>query len=93
MWMLAGKTATSSASSHQRPRRREAGWRTSAAPAISATPLIATTSFFGASIDGGTIASKKRGMTKCIVPVKVKRAARGIWDKYLLFIGNRLVLA
>ncbi len=43
MWTLAGKTAASSASSHQRPKRRLAGCRTASAPAISATPLTATT--------------------------------------------------
>src|SRR3954451_8005310 len=76
MWTFAGKTGSRSASSHQRPRRREPGWRTSAAPASSAYPLSATASFLRAAIAGGTMASKKRGRRKCIVPVKAKRAAR-----------------
>ena len=37
-------------------------------PAISATPLATTTSFFHRAIRGGTIASYCRGMTKCIAP-------------------------
>jgi len=52
---LAGKIASNSVISHQRPARRVAGWRTATAPAISATPEIATDSRFGNG--GGTIAS------------------------------------
>ena len=52
---LAGKTARSRAISHQRPARRVAGWRTASPPTISATPEIATDSFFGNG--GGVIAS------------------------------------
>jgi hypothetical protein len=53
--MLAGKIASRRVSSHQRPAGRVEGWRTATAPTISATPEIATDSFYGNG--GGTMAS------------------------------------
>jgi hypothetical protein len=57
MWTLAGKTATNSASSHQRPARRVAGCRIASPPAISAAPLIRLISCLREPSAGGTIAS------------------------------------
>ena len=72
---MAGYTARSVASSHQRAGRRVASCSTITPPAISATPLATTSSFFQRARRRGTMASYWRGITKCMAPAKIQKPA------------------
>ena len=91
MWTFAGKTATSSAISHQRASSRVAGGITAMPPATSATPLISTARFGDIGMYGGTIASYRRGITKCMIPAKVKKAARSRCERVIARQSRRQV--
>jgi hypothetical protein len=48
---------------------------TATPPAISASPLTTTHSFFQRAIRGGTMPSYWRGITKCMIPAKIQNRA------------------